>query len=160
MNDVTEPGAAVAQAQTEAQIAQDSQAWLGERCRAPGPSGVYERSGAHPHQPKGIPIGEVALFNRHKGAGSAVLIAQRVTAQSAVAAQQNLIFEVEVTARRRVDPGIEEKLRRLLQEVMKAPRDDGVFKCAVLQAAIEYPRDHQRVIVLGGPADLCWWPRK
>ena len=69
-----------------------------ERRAAPGAPMLVENRPAHAEEAKRIPVGEVALLDGEQRTPGAVLIAQRITAQAVVAAQKNLIVEIQVPA--------------------------------------------------------------
>ena len=74
---------------------------------APGAAHVEERRRADVEQPERVPLRVVALLERQQRARRAGLVAQRITAQAVVAAEQQLRLFVEVLGDRARDRGVE-----------------------------------------------------
>src|SRR5207245_2372732 len=115
-----------------------------ERGVAPGAPHVEEHRRAHAEQPKRIPVAEEALLERPERPCGAVLVAQRIAAQPAVAAEEDLLVEVETPAPRGCERREEEPVAALLEVVAHRAIEQPVHERALLEASGEIAREEQR----------------
>ena len=144
MHDVAEARSGIPEAQPEPRILQQPEARGRERGVAPGAPHVEEHRRAHAEQPKRIPVAEEALLERPERPRGAVLVAQRIAAQPAVAAQQDLVVEVETPAPRGRERREEEPVAALLEVVAHRAIEHPVHERALLEASGEIAREEQR----------------
>src|SRR4030095_11225188 len=93
---VAERRAGGGQAQTESHVTQQPLRRTAQGVAAPGGTHVVEHRRPDVEQLERIPAGEEALLGGEQPRASTGLVTQRVAAQPAVAAQQDLLVRVEV----------------------------------------------------------------
>ena len=89
-------GTRVGQAQTDTDVAQNAKLLRAFRCAAPDLADIGERRGSDAKQAERIPVGVEALLDGQQGTAFAIGIAKRVATQTVVAAERDLLVEIEV----------------------------------------------------------------
>src|SRR5271163_5043343 len=102
---VAEAGTRIADPQSEAHVLEQSRITVADDAAAPGTADIRKNSAPDPYQAIGIPIGEKSLLHRQQRARGARLEAQWITAQTVVAAEQQLHVGIEHVGRGPREPG-------------------------------------------------------
>src|SRR5206468_858097 len=120
-------GAAGGDAQAEADVFQDlpvlpqGAVALGEGVHEPGLAGVEEGRGAQMDQVEDLAVAVEALLQGQEDAAVARLVAQRIAAQAAVAAEEELVLAVQAVGEVGAERGVEDLRAEVAQVVAQAP---------------------------------------
>ena len=146
MQHIAEPGAAVAEAQAEPHIGEDIAGRAAVGVGAEGRADIGEHCAADVDQPERVPVAEETLLDGEQPAALAALVAQRITAQPVVAAEQHLTVGAELMADRDRERGEGQPPLGVAPVVARLGFEQQVAELPVLVTAVERGVHQQGVV--------------